>query len=164
MSSPSVFPPGSQFLSRQLYNVNQSIFKLADKERIEKLCVSYNYLWLPVYNVIRGSILFAIVPCTFRLYTCIWLCLWAKIADLTCMCKLGRSRLLHQLVVFTTIYMRLPSSKPLSSQLHPVLFFFVAPPSAAAIAWNLINRGVDDFSKILMFISLFLYLLLVRII
>lgn len=70
--------------------------------------------------------------------------------------------LLHQLVVFLTIYMPLPSNAPLNNQLHPVLFLFVAPPSTAATAWIAINGNtVDQFSKILAFIGLFLYLLLV---
>ncbi|XP_024395453.1 S-type anion channel SLAH2 isoform X2 [Physcomitrium patens] len=69
--------------------------------------------------------------------------------------------LLHQIVVFLTIYMRLPSNTPLGSQLHPVLFLFVAPPSTAATTWIAINGSEDSFSKILTFIGLFLYLLLV---
>ncbi|KAG0626899.1 hypothetical protein M758_2G160100 [Ceratodon purpureus] len=68
--------------------------------------------------------------------------------------------LLHQLVVFLTIYMRLPSNAPLVSQLHPVLFLFVAPPCTAATSWFAISGEVDYFAKILTFIGLFLYLLL----
>ena len=71
------------------------------------------------------------------------------------------SRLLHQTVVFLTIYMRLPSNTVLHTQLHPVLFLFVAPPSTAATAWIEINGGTDQFSKFLTFVGLFLYLLLV---
>jgi tellurite resistance protein TehA-like permease len=68
---------------------------------------------------------------------------------------------LHQLVVFQTIYMRLPSNTPLHNQLHPVLFLFVAPPSTAATAWIAVNGSGGQFTKILTFLGLFLYLLLV---
>ncbi|XP_077235585.1 guard cell S-type anion channel SLAC1-like [Tasmannia lanceolata] len=40
----------------------------------------------------------------------------------------------HYLVVFVTLYQRLPSSESLPKELHPVYSLFIAPPAAASIA------------------------------
>nr|DAD18644.1 TPA_asm: hypothetical protein HUJ06_020107 [Nelumbo nucifera] len=44
----------------------------------------------------------------------------------------------HYLVVFVTLYQRLPTSEALPKELHPVYSMFIAAPSAASIAWETI--------------------------
>ncbi|KAL2902322.1 Guard cell S-type anion channel SLAC1 [Bienertia sinuspersici] len=43
----------------------------------------------------------------------------------------------HYLVVFVTLYQRLPTSEALPKELHPVYCMFIATPAAASIAWEL---------------------------
>ncbi|CAN0431701.1 unnamed protein product [Ectocarpus sp. 13 AM-2016] len=49
----------------------------------------------------------------------------------------------------------------LSRALHPIYFLFIAPPSAAAIAWTRINGEFDVLSRSLYFIAGFLYMFFV---
>ncbi|CAM9695892.1 unnamed protein product [Discosporangium mesarthrocarpum] len=50
----------------------------------------------------------------------------------------------------------------ITQALHPIYFLFVAPPSAAALAWRgIVDNEFDSLSKGLYFISLFLYLFFV---
>lgn len=69
--------------------------------------------------------------------------------------------LAHYLVVFVTLYQRLPSSEALPKELHPVYSMFIAAPSAASIAWGAIYGEFDGVSRTCYFIALFLYLSLV---
>ncbi|KAJ1264287.1 hypothetical protein BS78_09G251800 [Paspalum vaginatum] len=67
--------------------------------------------------------------------------------------------LVHYLVLFVTLYQRLPTNVPLPRELHPVFFLFVATPSVASVAWF---RICDDgqftlAAKLAYYISLFLY-------
>ncbi|WOK99365.1 hypothetical protein Cni_G08077 [Canna indica] len=63
----------------------------------------------------------------------------------------------HYIVLFVTLYQRLPTSETLPKELHPVFFLFVAAPSVASMAWTKI-RGVFDLgSRIAYFVALFLY-------
>ncbi|KAI3990525.1 hypothetical protein MKX01_022825 [Papaver californicum] len=66
--------------------------------------------------------------------------------------------LAHYLVLFVTLYQRLPTNETLPKELHPVFFLFVAAPSVASMAWAKIQGSFDYGSKISYFIALFLYL------
>ncbi|KAJ8766180.1 hypothetical protein K2173_021697 [Erythroxylum novogranatense] len=67
----------------------------------------------------------------------------------------------HYLVVFVTLYQRLPTSEALPKELHPVYSMFIAAPSAASIAWETIYGDFDGLSRTCYFIALFLYISLV---
>lgn len=71
--------------------------------------------------------------------------------------------LAHYLVLFVTLYQRLPTNDTLPKELHPVFFLFVAAPSVASMAWAKIQGSFDIGSRITYFIALFLYLSLVGI-
>ncbi|XP_076909280.1 S-type anion channel SLAH1-like [Bidens hawaiensis] len=72
-----------------------------------------------------------------------------------CLFTLGMS---HYLVVFITLYQRFSGNNRIPSRLRPVFFQFVATPSMAALAWKSINGSFDMFSKMLFFLSLFLFI------
>ncbi|XP_051142892.1 S-type anion channel SLAH2-like [Andrographis paniculata] len=65
--------------------------------------------------------------------------------------------LAHYVVLFVTLYQRLPTNETLPKELHPVFFLFVAAPSTAAVAWTEIRDSFDHGSRIAYFIALFLY-------
>jgi tellurite resistance protein TehA-like permease len=65
--------------------------------------------------------------------------------------------LAHYLVLFVTLYQRLPTNVVLPKEMHPVYFLFVAVPSSASVAWRYITGRFGSLCKILFFISLFLY-------
>ncbi|KAJ4843505.1 Guard cell S-type anion channel slac1 [Turnera subulata] len=67
----------------------------------------------------------------------------------------------HYLVVFVTLYQRLPTSEALPKELHPVYSMFIAAPSAASIAWVTIYGAFDGPAYTCFFIALFLYISLV---
>lgn len=67
----------------------------------------------------------------------------------------------HYLVLFVTLYQRLPTSEALPKELHPVYSMFIAAPSAASIAWETIYGEFDGLSRTCYFIALFLYVSLV---
>lgn len=69
--------------------------------------------------------------------------------------------LAHYLVLFVTLYQRLPTNVVLPKELHPVYFLFVAIPSNASVSWKYIIGSFGSVSKIFFFLSLFLYALLV---
>lgn len=70
----------------------------------------------------------------------------------------------HYLVVFVTLYQRLPTSEALPKELHPVYSMFIATPAAASIAWGAIYGEFDGLARTCFFIALFLYCsLIVRI-
>ncbi|CAL0303961.1 unnamed protein product [Lupinus luteus] len=75
-----------------------------------------------------------------------------------CMFSLGIS---HYLVLFVTLYQRLPGNNNLPPMLRPVFFLFFAAPSMASLAWNSICGKFDTASKMLFFLSLFLFMSLV---
>jgi tellurite resistance protein TehA-like permease len=70
--------------------------------------------------------------------------------------------LAHYMVLFVTLYQRLPTNVTLPKELHPVFFLFVAAPSVASMAWAKINGQFDAGARIAYFIALFLYMSLVR--
>uniref|UniRef100_A0A1J3IG25 S-type anion channel SLAH3 n=1 Tax=Noccaea caerulescens TaxID=107243 RepID=A0A1J3IG25_NOCCA len=63
----------------------------------------------------------------------------------------------HYLVLFVTLYQRLPTNETLPKDLHPVFFLFVAAPSVASMAWARITGSFDYGSKVCYFIAIFLY-------
>jgi len=69
--------------------------------------------------------------------------------------------LAHYIVLFVTLYQRLPTNETLPKELHPVFFLFVAAPSVASMAWANIQGSFDYGSRIAYFIALFLYFSLV---
>ncbi|KAE8645739.1 S-type anion channel SLAH1 [Cucumis sativus] len=75
-----------------------------------------------------------------------------------CLFSLGMA---HYLVLFVTLYQRLSGSNTLPAILRPVFFLFFAAPSMASLAWSSINGGFDTFSKMLFFLSIFLFVSLV---
>ncbi|PUZ55744.1 hypothetical protein GQ55_5G237000 [Panicum hallii var. hallii] len=66
--------------------------------------------------------------------------------------------LAHYMVLFVTLYQRLPTNVTLPKELHPVFFLFVAAPSVASMAWARINGQFDAGARIAYFIALFLYM------
>ncbi|XP_056686117.1 S-type anion channel SLAH4 [Spinacia oleracea] len=81
---------------------------------------------------------------------------WLEIA--LCLFSLA---MIHYLVLFITLYQRLPGSNGVSMMLRPVFFLFIATPSMASLAWGSINGSFDDASKMLFFLSVFLFMSLV---
>lgn len=81
---------------------------------------------------------------------------WLEIA--LCLFSLAMA---HYLVLFITLYQRLPGSNGVSMMLRPVFFLFIATPSMASLAWGSINGKFDEGSKMLFFLSLFLFMSLV---
>lgn len=71
-----------------------------------------------------------------------------------CMFTLG---MVHYLVVFVTLYQRLSGGDRLPVMLRPVFFLFFAAPSMASLAWKSISGTFDTTSKMLFFLSLFLF-------
>ncbi|XP_078429066.1 S-type anion channel SLAH3-like [Wolffia australiana] len=69
--------------------------------------------------------------------------------------------LAHYIVLFVTLYQRLPTNETLPKELHPVFFLFVAAPSVAGVAWATIHGHFDTVSRIAYFIAMFLYASLV---
>ncbi|EMS50810.1 S-type anion channel SLAH2 [Triticum urartu] len=67
----------------------------------------------------------------------------------------------HYVVLFVTLYQRLPTNMQLPKDLHPVFFLFVAAPSVASMAWTRISGEFSDGAKLLYYVSLFLYVSLV---
>ncbi|CAK7326074.1 unnamed protein product [Dovyalis caffra] len=65
--------------------------------------------------------------------------------------------MVHYLVLFVTLYQRLHGGDRLPAMLRPVFFLFFAAPSMASLAWESINGAFDTASKMLFFLSLFLF-------
>nr|XP_043630193.1 S-type anion channel SLAH1-like [Erigeron canadensis] len=69
--------------------------------------------------------------------------------------------MVHYLVVFVTLYQRFSGNSCLPTLLRPVMFLFIAAPSMASLAWDSISGTFDFSSKMLFYLSLFLFLSLV---
>lgn len=67
----------------------------------------------------------------------------------------------HYLVLFVTLYQRLPGNNKIPAMLRPVFFLYFAAPSIASLAWHSVSGSFDNASKMLFFLSLFLFLSLV---
>jgi len=63
----------------------------------------------------------------------------------------------HYMVLFVTLYQRLPTNETLPKELHPVFFLFVAAPSVASMAWAKISGEFGLGAKLAYFIAMFLY-------
>ncbi|KVI02027.1 C4-dicarboxylate transporter/malic acid transport protein, partial [Cynara cardunculus var. scolymus] len=69
--------------------------------------------------------------------------------------------MIHYVVVFVTLYQRLSGNSCLPTMLRPVMFLFIAAPSMASLAWDSISGTFDFSSKMLFYLSLFLFVSLV---
>ncbi|XP_024518750.1 guard cell S-type anion channel SLAC1 [Selaginella moellendorffii] len=67
----------------------------------------------------------------------------------------------HYVVVFVTLYQRLPTNELLTRDMHPVYFLFLAVPSTASVAWEKITSDFGYVSKLVFFLGLFLLFSLV---
>ncbi|XP_076920245.1 S-type anion channel SLAH4-like [Bidens hawaiensis] len=67
----------------------------------------------------------------------------------------------HYVVLFVTLYQRLTGNSCMPVLLRPVMFLFVAAPSMASLAWDSISGTFDCCSRMLFYLSLFLFLSLV---
>ncbi|KAH7569455.1 hypothetical protein ACOSP7_012864 [Xanthoceras sorbifolium] len=77
---------------------------------------------------------------------------WKETA--VCMFSLG---MVHYLVLFITLYQQLSGSNRFPSILRPTFFLFFAAPSMGSLAWSSITGAFDTTSKMLFFLSLFLF-------
>ncbi|KAI3774891.1 hypothetical protein L1987_49454 [Smallanthus sonchifolius] len=69
--------------------------------------------------------------------------------------------LVHYLVLFVTLYQRLSGNSCMPAMLRPVMFLFIAVPSMGSLAWDSISGTFDSSSKMLFYLSIFLFLSLV---
>lgn len=71
--------------------------------------------------------------------------------------------MVHYLVVFVTLYQQFAGgASRVPAMLRPAFFLFFAAPSMGCLAWEAIVGGFDIASKMLFFLSLFLFTSLVR--
>ncbi|KAK4749774.1 hypothetical protein SAY87_027223 [Trapa incisa] len=75
-----------------------------------------------------------------------------------CMFSVG---IMHYLVIFITLYQRISGCKCLPAMLQPVFFLFIAAPSMASLTWHSISGSFDCSSKMLFYLSMFLFMSLV---
>ncbi|XP_061345567.1 S-type anion channel SLAH1-like [Gastrolobium bilobum] len=66
--------------------------------------------------------------------------------------------LAHYLILFVTLYQRLTSSNQFPTVLRPAYFLFFAAPSVASVSWKSISGAFVTPSKMLFFLSLFLFM------
>lgn len=67
----------------------------------------------------------------------------------------------HYLVLFVTLYQRLAGGSRFPAMMRPAFFLFSAAPSLASLAWSSISGTFDAPSKMLFFLSFFLFISLV---
>ncbi|XP_058103412.1 S-type anion channel SLAH1-like, partial [Magnolia sinica] len=65
--------------------------------------------------------------------------------------------IIHYLVLFVTLYQGFSGSDRLPVKLRPVFFLFFAAPSTASLAWDSISGTFGTPSKMLFFLSMFLF-------
>ncbi|CAH2047997.1 unnamed protein product [Thlaspi arvense] len=75
-----------------------------------------------------------------------------------CLFSLG---MVHYLVIFVTLYQRLPGGNNFPTKLRPVFFLFFAAPAMASLSWSSISGTFDNLAKMLFFLSLFIFMSLV---
>ncbi|OVA09779.1 Voltage-dependent anion channel [Macleaya cordata] len=75
-----------------------------------------------------------------------------------CLFSLG---ITHYLVLFETLYQRLSGNDRIPAMLRPVFFLFIAAPSMASLTWNSVSGNFSTPSKMLFFLSVFLFASLV---
>ncbi|TKY53993.1 S-type anion channel SLAH1 [Spatholobus suberectus] len=66
--------------------------------------------------------------------------------------------LVYYLIIFITLYQRLTSGNQFPTVLRPAYFLFFAAPSVASLAWKSISGAFVTPSKMLLFLSLFLFM------
>ncbi|CAJ2649085.1 unnamed protein product [Trifolium pratense] len=66
--------------------------------------------------------------------------------------------MVHYLILFVTLYQRLTSSNQFPIVLRPAYFLYFAVPSMASLAWKSISGAFLVSSKMLFFLSLFLFI------
>uniref|UniRef100_J3MA65 S-type anion channel SLAH2 n=1 Tax=Oryza brachyantha TaxID=4533 RepID=J3MA65_ORYBR len=66
--------------------------------------------------------------------------------------------LVHYIVLFVTLYQRLPTNVQLPKELHPVFFLFIAAPSVASMAWARLRGEFDMGARVAYFVALFLFM------
>ncbi|KAK7847983.1 s-type anion channel slah1 [Quercus suber] len=69
--------------------------------------------------------------------------------------------IVHYFVLFVTLYQHFSGGIQLPGMLSPVFFLYFAAPSVASLAWESIAGAFDIVSKMLFFLSLFLFTSLV---
>ncbi|CAN6481897.1 unnamed protein product [Victoria cruziana] len=69
--------------------------------------------------------------------------------------------IIHYVVVFITLFQRLPCTGSVPVQLRPASFLSIAAPSIASVAWESVSGQFGSGCKMLYFLSLFLFILLV---
>ncbi|XP_031494916.1 S-type anion channel SLAH4-like [Nymphaea colorata] len=69
--------------------------------------------------------------------------------------------IVHYLVVFVTLYQRLPCNASSPARLQPAIFLSIAAPSMASVAWASISGHFDTACKMFHFLSIFLFLMLI---
>jgi hypothetical protein len=62
--------------------------------------------------------------------------------------------MVHYLVLFVTLYQRLPTNAQLPRELHPVFFLFIAAPSVASVCWARLCGDFNYAAKIFYFTHL----------
>ncbi|KAK9084800.1 hypothetical protein Sjap_025211 [Stephania japonica] len=85
----------------------------------------------------------------------------AKIGWRECALAMFSLGIAHYFVLFVTLYQRLWGTDRIPAMLRPVFFLFIAAPSMASLAWVSISGTFDTPSKMLFFLSLFLFTSLV---
>ncbi|KAK9092035.1 hypothetical protein Syun_026946 [Stephania yunnanensis] len=85
----------------------------------------------------------------------------AKIGWRECALAMFSLGIAHYFVLFVTLYQRLSGTDQIPAMLRPVFFLFIAAPSMASLAWVSISGTFDTPSKMLFFLSLFLFTSLV---
>ncbi|KAI3948880.1 hypothetical protein MKX01_022294 [Papaver californicum] len=76
-----------------------------------------------------------------------------------CLFSLG---IIHYLVLFVTLYQRLTgNNNGIPALLRPVFFLFIAAPSMASLTWDSVSGSFGTPSKMLFFLSVFLFTSLV---
>ncbi|KAF4399577.1 hypothetical protein CsatB_012692 [Cannabis sativa] len=64
----------------------------------------------------------------------------------------------HYFVLFVTLYQRLAGRSRFPAMMRPSFFLFSAAPSLASFTWTSISGSPDTLSKMLFFLSLFLFM------
>ncbi|CAH8323484.1 unnamed protein product [Eruca vesicaria subsp. sativa] len=85
----------------------------------------------------------------------------AEMGCMECALFLFSLGMVHYLVIFVTLYQRLPGGKNFPTKLRPVFFLFFAAPAMGSLAWNSICGTFDLLAKMLFFLSLFIFMSLV---
>ncbi len=64
------------------------------------------------------------------------------------------------IILFTVVMYRLIFHDPIPQKITPMLFILLAPPSVGFVSYTLLINGVDNFSRVLFYVAIFIALLL----